>query len=112
MWDLPRPGLEPVSPALAGGFLTTVPPGKSSPGDFEFNANFMASPSADELCLGEDLHTLENWSSPVLVHLGNSVCGITAKGQNSEIFSQVLSSPELALISSLKKKSGSSWVFS
>ena len=28
MWDLPRPGLEPVSPALAGGLLTTVPPGK------------------------------------------------------------------------------------
>ena len=28
MWDLPRPGLEPVSPALAGGFSTTVPPGK------------------------------------------------------------------------------------
>ena len=28
MWDLPRPGLEPVSPTLAGGFLTTVPPGK------------------------------------------------------------------------------------
>ena len=31
MWDLPGPGLEPVSPALAGGFLTTVPPGKSKP---------------------------------------------------------------------------------
>ena len=29
MWDLPRPGLEPVSPALAGGLLTTAPPGKS-----------------------------------------------------------------------------------
>ena len=29
MWDLPRPGIEPVSPALAGGFLTTAPPGKS-----------------------------------------------------------------------------------
>ena len=28
MWDLPRPGLELVSPALAGGFLTTAPPGK------------------------------------------------------------------------------------
>ena len=28
MWDLPGSGLEPVSPALAGGFLTTVPPGK------------------------------------------------------------------------------------
>ena len=29
MWDLPGPGLEPMSPALGGGFLTTAPPGKS-----------------------------------------------------------------------------------
>ena len=28
MWDLPRPGLEPVSSALAGRFSTTAPPGK------------------------------------------------------------------------------------
>ena len=28
MWDLPRPGLKPMPPALAGGFLTTAPPGK------------------------------------------------------------------------------------
>ena len=28
MWDLPGPELKPVSPALAGGFLTTAPPGK------------------------------------------------------------------------------------
>ena len=28
-WDLPGPGLKPMSPALAGGFLTTAPPGKS-----------------------------------------------------------------------------------
>ena len=28
MWDLPRPGLEPVCPALAGRFSTTAPPGK------------------------------------------------------------------------------------
>ena len=27
-WDLPRPGLEPVYPALAGRLSTTVPPGK------------------------------------------------------------------------------------
>ena len=32
MWDLPRPGLEPVSPALAGRFSTTAPPGKPTPG--------------------------------------------------------------------------------
>ena len=29
MWDPPGPGHEPVSPALAGGFPTTAPPGKS-----------------------------------------------------------------------------------
>ena len=28
MWDPPRPGLKPVSPALAGGLSTTAPPGK------------------------------------------------------------------------------------
>ena len=28
IWDLPRPGLEPMSPALAGIFSTTAPPGK------------------------------------------------------------------------------------
>ena len=28
MCDLPRPGLVPVSPALAGRFSTTAPPGK------------------------------------------------------------------------------------
>ena len=28
MWDLPRPGFEPVSPTLAGRFSTIVPPGK------------------------------------------------------------------------------------
>ena len=28
IWDLPRPGLEPVCPALAGRFSTTAPPGK------------------------------------------------------------------------------------
>ena len=27
-WDLPRPGLEPVSPALAGRLSTTAPPGE------------------------------------------------------------------------------------
>ena len=28
MWDLPGSEIEPVSPALAGGFLTTEPAGK------------------------------------------------------------------------------------
>ena len=29
MWDLPGPGIKPVSPALAGEFSATGPPGKS-----------------------------------------------------------------------------------
>ena len=29
MWHLPGPGIEPVSPTLASGLLSTVPPGKS-----------------------------------------------------------------------------------
>ena len=35
MWDLPGVGLEPVSPALAGRFLTTAPPGKSHVSSFK-----------------------------------------------------------------------------
>ena len=34
MWDPPGPGLDPMSPALAGGFLTTAPPGKPHTGSF------------------------------------------------------------------------------
>ena len=47
MWDLPRPRLEPVSPALAGGFLTTAPPGKSSACLFKstnLQPDFLGSP--------------------------------------------------------------------
>ena len=29
-WNLPGPGIEPVIPTMAGGFLTTVPLGKSN----------------------------------------------------------------------------------
>ena len=36
MWDIPRPGLEPVSPALAGRFSTTAPPGKPHFPPFDF----------------------------------------------------------------------------
>ena len=39
MWDLPRPGLEPVSPALAGRFSATAPPGK--PPSLLFKKNFI-----------------------------------------------------------------------
>ena len=35
MWDLPGPGHEPVSPALAGRFSTTAPSGKPGAQDFK-----------------------------------------------------------------------------
>ena len=41
MWDPPRPGLEPASPASAGRLPTTAPPGK--PHSNIFNHRFMIS---------------------------------------------------------------------
>ena len=41
MWDPPRPGLEPVSPALAGRSSTTAPPGK--PNSFDSYSNSIMS---------------------------------------------------------------------
>ena len=41
MWDFPGPEIEPMFPALAGGFFTTEPPGKPSSfssGQDEFEA--------------------------------------------------------------------------
>ena len=49
MWDRPGPGtilcpLEPMSPALAGGFLTIAPPGKPNTILFFSNPSFMYFP--------------------------------------------------------------------
>ena len=41
MWDLPGPGMEPLSPALAGGFIITEPPVKPlSPCDFNVFSSY------------------------------------------------------------------------
>lgn len=47
LWNLPRPGTKPVSLSLAGGFLSTVPPGKSST-DF-FKKSFSHAMAACEI---------------------------------------------------------------
>ena len=76
MWDLPRPGLEPVSPALAGRFSTTAPPGK--PNDAVFKR-------ARE-------HLL--WLSPRAQHRGskqNSPCPVSPWKGFGCIFSQLTS---------------------
>ena len=45
LWDLPGPDIEPVSPALAGRFFSTGPPGKPSVG--KFNEIFFNQPSQE-----------------------------------------------------------------
>ena len=44
-WDLPGPGIKPLSPALAGGFLTTVPPGKPNPAFLNWKIQLLAEVS-------------------------------------------------------------------
>ena len=44
MWDPPRPGLEPVSPALAGRLSSTAPPGK--PSQYSFSSLSLSPPVA------------------------------------------------------------------
>ena len=71
MWDLPRPGLEPVSPALAGRFSTTAPPGK--PLVFLMNLNLsksLYSPSLHScrrLVPGSPLGCQNPWMPKLLV---------------------------------------------
>ena len=50
MWDPPRPGLEPVSPALAGRLSTTAPPGKP-PCSFGFHLQEYLFPSHHFECM-------------------------------------------------------------
>ena len=47
IWGLPRPGVEPVCPSLAGGFLTTGPPAESWP---HFLGQDKALPAGPCLC--------------------------------------------------------------
>ena len=51
MWDLPRPGLEPVFPALAGRFSTTAPPGKPDHNIFDVMDNFQNLTKIQEIII-------------------------------------------------------------
>ena len=67
MWDLPGPGLEPVSPALAGRLSTTAPPGRPLDDIFkckrQLDCVFYGTPNAPEMSF---LHFL----CPLLVEVG------------------------------------------
>ena len=53
MWDLPRPGLEPMSPALSGRFSASVPPGKPLSFFFFFSFFFWAVWLTASWCCGQ-----------------------------------------------------------
>ena len=83
MWDPPRTGLEPVFPALAGRFSTTVPPGKpqtcifnhllTSPLDVQWAFQILNSPktTSPPQCSWYHCVQLPRYGSNVSVHQMN-----------------------------------------
>ena len=73
VWGLPRPGIEPMSPALAGGFFTTTLPRKSQATFFFFSAMLydmwdLSSLIKDQThvpCVDRtEFQPLDHWGSP------------------------------------------------
>ena len=61
MWDLPRPGLEPVSPALAGRLLTTA----------TTVFNLLKGNVIPNQCFSNVLHSLDPWHKSPVTLIGN-----------------------------------------
>ena len=68
MWDPSGPGIEPVSPALAGRFLSTVPLGKSYSRILQFLGEFSSEIillfSLWKPILNVNHHKVNNWKIP------------------------------------------------
>ena len=67
MGDLPGPGLESVSPALAGGFLTTAPPGKPPLMGFKQEIDMVCFPFFQKVNLVDVWKT--NWRMDPLLEM-------------------------------------------
>ena len=67
MWDLPRPGLQPVSPALAGRLFITQPARKHSPSDLNSSLWFI-KPGAfimySSYKLNKQGNNIQPWCTP------------------------------------------------
>ena len=50
LWNLPGPGIEPMSPVLAGRFLTTGPPRKSPLVVLRLSSFFFLTDQRERLC--------------------------------------------------------------
>ena len=73
MWNLPRPGIKPMSPELAGTFLITGSPQKS--GKLFFNVDFITSSLLNSLNLS---------NSTSVDSLGVSCCTYIATAKKRE----------------------------
>ena len=62
-WNLPRPGIEPMSPAWAGRFSTTRPPGKSQVKTDTPNSELEA-PTEEVRILEKSSPRGDLWSAP------------------------------------------------
>ena len=79
MWDLPRPGLEPVSPALAGRFSTTAPPGKPCLGVFVMAPNTVFNFLMNTCFQVEEIRKPQSWQERMLHLLLNGRCWDSAE---------------------------------
>ena len=86
MWDLPRPGLKPVFPALAGRFSTTAPPGKPK---MEFLATEKGGPLSTVIWIRRtSIHLLHwplgrKWKRSVLLVNSKILNGLPIEGLGS-----------------------------
>ena len=80
MWDLPRPGLEAVCPALAGRFSTTASPGKPKSIFLNFDSIQVVAPVCALF-----LKVLPAWitasCSRCLINVCGNICNIFRQGQ-------------------------------
>ena len=72
MWDLPRPWLEPVSPALAGRFSTTAPPGK--PPLLFFIVGFLIIDSVFLFVIGQFRFYISSLFSFCTLYISRNLC--------------------------------------
>ena len=84
MWDLPRPGLEPVSPALAGRLSTTAPPGKPLNGNLKSSRllqilQALLQPHPQK-ARSESTQSHSKCSLPAVAEMGLTLLGGTAPG--------------------------------
>ena len=100
LWNLPWPGSEPVSSALAGRFLTTRPPGKSPPRLFVVDCNWGNRPTCSgscsryaSYCQGQCIDAPKPWDQPFCTL---SVCELLTSGMRRVYQFGIVSVPSTA----------------